>query len=117
MNALDLAKFGQLYQNKGSWEGKQLVPKSWVDKTFTKHKVIPGRDGEYYGYLFWNKMYRSNGKNYETFYCSGNGGNKIFVFRDEPLVVVITATAYDQAYAHSQADKIMEQFIIPAVVR
>lgn len=117
MNALDLAKFGQLYQNKGSWEGKQLVPKSWIEKTFTKHKAIPGREGEYYGYLFWNKTYRSKGKNYETFYCSGNGGNKIFVFRNEPLVVVITATAYGQAYAHSQADKIMEQFIIPAVVR
>ncbi|QNL47847.1 serine hydrolase [Olivibacter sp. SDN3] len=117
MKALDLAKYGQLYQNKGSWKGKQLVPKSWIGKTFTKHEIIPDREEEYYGYLFWNKTYQSDGKSYETFYCSGNGGNKIFVFTDEPLVVVITATAYGQAYAHSQADKIIEQFVIPAILR
>jgi len=116
MNALDLAKYGQLYQNNGNWFGKQLIPASWINKTFTKHNAIPDSEGEYYGYLFWNKTYRSAGKSYETFYCSGNGGNKIFVFRDQPLVVVITATAYGQGYAHRQADEIIEKFIIPAVM-
>lgn len=57
-----------------------------------------------------------NGKAYETSYCAGNGGNKIFVFKDQPLVVVITATAYGTAYGHSQVDKMMEDYILPAVV-
>jgi CubicO group peptidase (beta-lactamase class C family) len=115
MNSLDFAKFGQLYKNAGKWENRQVLSRGWVAKTFTKYKEIPGRKGEYYGYLFWNKTYRSKGKNYETFYSSGNGGNEIFVFKDQPLVIVITATAYGTAYAHRQADQIVEKYLLPAL--
>lgn len=117
MNALDFAKYGQLYKNGGKWNGTQLIPREWINKTFTKQLPITGRPGEYYGYLFWNKTYHVNGKNYETYYCSGNGGNKIFVFKNQPLVVVITATAYGAGYAHTQADKMMQQYILPAVLQ
>lgn len=116
LRALDLAKYGQLYQNKGKWQGRQLLPAAWVAKTFTRHVAIPNRAGEFYGYLFWNKTFRVKGQAYETFYCAGNGGNKIFVFKDQPLVVVVTATAYGASYAHSQVDKMMADFILPAVL-
>jgi hypothetical protein len=66
--------------------------------------------------LFWNKLYHVNGKVYEAWYCSGNGGNKIFVFPNEPLVVVVTATAYGNPYAHPQVDRMMTDFILPAVL-
>jgi CubicO group peptidase (beta-lactamase class C family) len=117
MNSLDFAKYGQLYKNNGQWHGRQLIPEQWVKESLTRQLPVTGRRDEYYGYLFWNKTYHSQGKAYETFYCSGNGGNKIYIIKDEPLVVVITSTAYGTAYAHTQADKIMEQYILPAVVR
>jgi CubicO group peptidase (beta-lactamase class C family) len=116
MNGLDFAKYGQLYKNEGKWNGKQIVPEDWVKKTFTKYKSIPGRKDEFYGYLFWNKKYTVDNKAYETFYCAGNGGNKIYIFTDEPLVIVITATAYGAPYAHSQEDKMMTDYILPAVL-
>jgi CubicO group peptidase (beta-lactamase class C family) len=116
MNALDFAKYGQLYKNRGKWYGKQIIPEPWIDKTFTKYKSIPGRKDEFYGYLFWNKKYIVKGKAYETFYCAGNGGNKIYIFMDQPLVIVITATAYGAPYAHSQEDKMMTDYILPAVL-
>ena len=109
MSALDFAKFGQLYKNGGKWNGKQIIPRNWVDKTFTKYH------GWQYGYLFWNTTFRANGKEYEAFNASGNGGNKIFVFKDQPLVVVITATAYGKPWMHMQVNKIMERYILPAV--
>jgi len=117
LKALDFAKFGQLYKNDGQWNGQQLIPKEWIAKTFTKQKALPGRPGEYYGYLFWNKIYHANGKSYEVWYCSGNGGNSIFIFKDQPLVIVITAKAYGMPYAHTQVDKMMEEYILPAVAR
>jgi CubicO group peptidase (beta-lactamase class C family) len=117
MNALDFAKYGQLYKNNGLWYGKQILSEQWVDKTFTRQIEVTGRTNEYYGYLFWNKRYEVNGKQYETFYCAGNGGNKIFVFKDQPLVVVITATAFGTAYAHPQVDKMMEEYILPSVLK
>jgi CubicO group peptidase (beta-lactamase class C family) len=116
MNALDFAKYGQLYKNDGKWNGKQIIPKEWVHRTFTKHRSITGRTGEYYGYLFWNKKYKVADKEYETFYCAGNGGNKIYIFKDQPLVIVVTATAYGTSYAHPQVDKMMENYILPAVL-
>jgi len=116
MNGLDFAKYGQLYKNGGKWNGKQIIPGEWVKKTFTKYKSIPGRKDEFYGYLFWNKKYTVENKAYETFYCAGNGGNKIYIFTDEPLVIVITATAYGAPYAHSQEDKMMTDYILPAVL-
>lgn len=115
MNALDFAKFGQLYANKGKWKGQQILPEKWVSESLSKQLPITGRPGEYYGYLFWNKTYRVNGKDYEVYYCTGNGGNKIFILKDHPLVVVVTATAYGAAYAHRQADRMMQEFILPAV--
>jgi CubicO group peptidase (beta-lactamase class C family) len=116
MNALDFAKFGQLYKDGGRWNGKQIVPRIWVNQSFSKHLALPDRENEFYGYLFWNKTYRANGKQFETFYATGNGGNKIFVFKDQPLVVVVTATAYNRPYAHPQVDKIMERYILPAIL-
>jgi CubicO group peptidase (beta-lactamase class C family) len=117
MSALSFAKFGQLYQNKGLWNGQQILPTKWVDETFTKQLQIPERENEFYGYLFWNKTYTINGKNYETFYCAGNGGSKIYVFKDIPLTIVITAKAYNKPYAHPQVDKMMEVYILPAVLK
>jgi len=117
MKSLDFAKYGQLYKNGGLWNGKQVIPKVWVEESFTKQKAIPGRKDECYGYLFWNKKYHVKGKAYETFYCTGNGGNKIYVFKDQPLVVVVTATAYGAAYGHPQVDKMMEQYILPAILQ
>jgi CubicO group peptidase (beta-lactamase class C family) len=117
MNALDFAKYGQLYKNNGRWNDKQLLPAAWVRQSFSHQKVIPGRTNEYYGYLFWNKTYRIGNQSHETYYCSGNGGNKIFVFKDQPLVIVVTAKAYNTGYAHSQVDKMMEEYILPAVIR
>ncbi|MBD1366348.1 serine hydrolase [Mucilaginibacter sp. ZT4R22] len=119
LRALDFAKFGQLYKNNGVWNGKQIIPKEWVQKSFTKQIALPADvvgPGSY-GYLFWNKTYTIGDKNYQTWYCTGNGGNKIFIFKDQPLVVVITATAYNEGYAHPQADKIMQQYILPAVLK
>jgi CubicO group peptidase (beta-lactamase class C family) len=116
MSALDFAKYGQLYQNGGRWNGKQIVPRAWVEKTFTKQvRRGPGED-EHYGYLFWYTLPAAERKQHEAFLATGNGGNKIFVFRDQPLVVVITATAYGKSYMHRQATSMMERYILPALI-
>lgn len=117
LRALDLAKYGQLYKNNGRWQGRKVLTEDWVRKTFTPYHPLPGRPGEYYGYLFWNRTYRVGGKDQVVNYCSGNGGNYVMIFRDQPLVVVITATAYGQTYAHPQVYRIMTEFLIPALMR
>jgi CubicO group peptidase (beta-lactamase class C family) len=115
LRSLDYAKFGQLYKNLGSWNGQQILSQDWILKSLSKQNTIS--EGEFYGYLFWNKTYKVDGENYEVYYSSGNGGNKIFIFKDQPIVVVITSTAYNKPYGHSQVDKIIKNYIVPAITK
>lgn len=55
LSTLDYAKFGQLYKNQGVWNGKQILSKEWIEKSFSHQ--IELSENEYYGYLFWNKTY------------------------------------------------------------
>ncbi|MEQ1762193.1 MAG: serine hydrolase [Pyrinomonadaceae bacterium] len=115
LRAIDLAKFGQLYKSGGVWNGKRLVPQDWIVSSLSRQVPLPNGFTEYYGYLFWNKTFYVNGKPFETYYASGNGGNRIFIFKDQPLVVVITAKAFNKPYAHSQTEKVVERFVLPAI--
>ena len=116
MKALDLAKYGQLFKNGGTWNGRRLLPEKWVASSLARQIALPGEIGGYYGYLFWNKDYQVAGRHCQVAYASGNGGNKIFIFKDEPLVVVVTAKAYNQPYSHVQVDQMMEEFILPSIL-
>jgi CubicO group peptidase (beta-lactamase class C family) len=116
LRTLDLAKFGQLYQNKGLWNGQRILSEAWVEKSLSHQVKLPDSENEFYGYLLWNKIYTVGNKNYEVYNASGNGGNKIFIFKDQPLVIVITSTAYNTPYGHAQADKIMQKYLISAVL-
>ncbi len=49
--ARDFAKIGRLYQNKGNWNGKQIVSKSWVEAS-TKLDTTEG-SASYYQYQWW----------------------------------------------------------------
>lgn len=57
----DIAKFGQLYLQKGKWNGKQLVPAAWVE-TATARWMSNGSNPESdweqgYGFQFWRCRY------------------------------------------------------------
>jgi CubicO group peptidase (beta-lactamase class C family) len=117
MTSLEYAKYAQLYKNNGEWKGKQILTPEWVQKTLTKQVQIPERDQQFYGYLFWNKTYTLEGKTYEAFYCAGNGGNEFIIFKTLPLVFIITSKAYNKPYGHPQADQIVQQYLLPAIVK
>lgn len=116
LRALDFAKYGQLYKNKGRWNGKQILNKQWVEKSLDK-QIKQSFDGDSYGYLFWHKTYKLKNKEYEVSFCSGMGGNKIFIFKDIPFVVVITSSAYNIPNAHTNVDKMMIDYILPAIIQ
>jgi len=114
LTALGFAKFGELYRLRGRWNGKKIVPAAWAAES-VQPRINTTVEGNRYGYLWWHKSYDVNGESWPTAYCTGNGGNKIFVFDDQELVVVITASAYGQRFMHSQVDEMMQRYILPAV--
>lgn len=84
----DIAKFGQLYLQKGKWNGKQLLPESWVDQATSK-QVSNGSDpsndwDQGYGFQFWrcrHGAYRGDGKD----------GQFCIVLPHQDAVIAITA--------------------------
>jgi CubicO group peptidase (beta-lactamase class C family) len=53
----DIARFGQLYLQRGQWNGRQVVPAAWVDEA-TSIQTANGSDpssdwNQGYGYQFW----------------------------------------------------------------
>ncbi len=79
----DMAKVGQLYLNRGEWNGRQLVPAQWIDESTAAHS----RYGNLlYGYLWW-----IIDENERSFAAIGDGGNVIYVNPVKNLVVAIAS--------------------------
>ena len=64
----DIAKFGQLYLQKGTWNGKELIPARWIEEATARQAAngsSPKSDWDQgYGYQFWrsrNNSYRGDG--------------------------------------------------------
>ena len=64
----DIAKFGQLYLQKGQWNGRQVIPKDWVEKSVMKQVSNGSNPDSYwdqgYGFQFWRNIaygYRGDG--------------------------------------------------------
>ncbi len=108
LRSRDMAKFGLLYLNNGLWNGKQVIPKDWVEQSLSKHSVVAGLD---YGYLWWIKYLDANGTRYYGKLAQGNGGQKIYIFKELNLVTVFTAGQYN---IQSSSNELNAKYILPA---
>jgi CubicO group peptidase (beta-lactamase class C family) len=84
MNSRDHARFGLLMLRKGSWNGQQLVPASWVKEATTPGGVANSPD---YGYLWWLNS-KSTTLPKASFEARGNGSNTIYIDPENELVIV-----------------------------
>lgn len=112
----DLLKFGQLYLNKGQWNGKQIISKDWVVESFDKHVELQDvKDKNEYGYLWWHDTYLINGKAIESIEARGAGGQFIFVIPELESVVVITSGNFRNGKGN-QPRNILKEFLLPAML-
>ena len=83
--ARDWAKFGQLYLNKGNWNGEQLFDESWAKYVATPTNTSNGK----YGAHFWLNANGDFPNLPKDFYrCSGYQGQMVAIFPSQDLVVV-----------------------------
>ena len=113
LTSRDVLKVAELYRNGGTWQGRRVVDERWVKESTRPHAQID--DATEYGYLWWLKTFQSGGKGYPAYFMSGNGGNKIAVFPDLEMTVVITSTNYGTRGMHEQTEKLLTDYILPAV--
>ncbi len=92
----DMAKLGLLYLRGGTWEGRQIVSRAWVDASTRMTVPLVGdyRTLYGYGYNWWLGRSPFRGGRAEYFRASGWGGQDIYVYPALNLVLVFTAGAY-----------------------
>ncbi|WP_257009839.1 serine hydrolase domain-containing protein [Evansella halocellulosilytica] len=49
----DMARFGQLYLQEGEWNGEQIIPKEWIQKSTKPQAEVAFNDVYDYGYMWW----------------------------------------------------------------
>lgn len=81
----DWAKFGQLYLNKGKWNGEELFEESWA-----KYVATPtnSSNGQYGGQFWLNAGGKFPDVPKDMYYASGFQGQMVAIFPSHDLVIV-----------------------------
>ena len=110
----DLAKFGQLFLQKGNWNGKQILPAAWIEEASTA-KIMQDPNApqskkdssdwlQGYCYQMWrcrNNAYRGDGA----------FGQFIIVMSEKDAVIAITAETPDM----QQEIDLVWKYLLPAM--
>jgi hypothetical protein len=108
MSARDRARFGQLFLDRGNWNGEQVVPAEWVKKS-TRHwsdasMGDPGLRGMGYGYMWrtWSRRYPplapyEHLRGHAGYAASGYMGHAILIIPSLDMVHVVVPDS-DRGY-------------------
>ncbi len=113
LTSRELARLGQLYLDGGSANGRRVVPEAWVRTSIVPHARID--DDTEYGYLWWLKSFKAGDRTFRSYFMSGSGGNRVHVFPDQKVVVVITTTNFRERGPHEITDRLLTNHVLAAL--
>ncbi|WP_167611940.1 serine hydrolase domain-containing protein [Maribellus sediminis] len=115
----DMLKFGALYLNNGRWNGQQIIPEDWVEKSATVYRnnsgiQLPIEDSgaNGYAYTWWISELDHNGQKIKMYRANGWGGQVIAVIPELDMVMVFTSGNWA---TKSKLFKLVNNYILPAV--
>lgn len=82
--AEDMAKLGQLYLQRGKWNGQQLVSEYWIEISTARH-LKTQNDTYGYGYQLWMEQHPG------SFEYNGMLGQNVIIYPDMDMVLVTNA--------------------------
>jgi CubicO group peptidase (beta-lactamase class C family) len=85
-NARDLARFGRLYLNKGSFEDRQIIPEQWIMNTLMFREKTKGKEYEYR--YHWRAMPSG------AIFAQGLMGQYLYVHPAKDLIIVRLGKSY-----------------------
>lgn len=114
----DMAKFGSLFLNGGTWKNERIISQNWVNISTQKY-IEPGRyqadfswaDGYAFQWWLWEDIYNNN---FSAYFASGWGGQWIIISPSMNMVIVSTAGNY---YTDTKMpiETIIVEHIIPSI--
>ena len=113
MTAREIARFGQLFLNEGSWFGEQLMPGWWVAAS-TSPRIDIGNNYAGYGYYWWLNHIAT----YDMYSALGAGGQILHVIPELDLVMVTTHSFFrnPRDFAEeAESYQFLWNYLIPAI--
>lgn len=109
----DTLKFGQLVLDKGAWQGKPVVPASWIEAATTPQ--INGPGAIFYGYQFWLERSLVAGREIDWIAGVGYGGQRLFIVPSLDLTVLVHAGLYASRMQEWVGTVVLNRYVLPAV--
>lgn len=76
-------RFGQLFLDKGKWNGRQVIPEEWITLSTSPAGISPD-----YGFLWWTTDFE--GLPEDLYYAYGGHGQFIVVIPSREIVIIRT---------------------------
>jgi CubicO group peptidase (beta-lactamase class C family) len=86
----DMARIGYLYLHDGQWDGKQIIPSSWVERA--KSGPVTATFGFHYGNLWWSLPEKG------AYMARGRHSQLILVIPKFDMVVAMTGSLNDTEF-------------------
>ena len=100
LSVRDMARLGQLWLNKGLWDGRQLISPDYIDTATSPSELNPG-----YGYLWWlNNPGRIAKAPNSMFFAAGAFGQYSFVLPEQNMVIATMGFSLKSGPAQDPSD-------------
>ncbi|WP_448950271.1 serine hydrolase domain-containing protein [Labrys neptuniae] len=108
----DTLKFGQLVLDKGSWNGKQIVPSDWIEMATAPQINAPG--AMFYGFQFWLGRSLVDHRSVDWAAGFGYGGQRLFIVPSLDLTIMVNAGRYGGQDEGGFAAAVLNRYVLPA---
>jgi CubicO group peptidase (beta-lactamase class C family) len=110
--ARDFMKLGQLMLNGGTWKGKRILSRAFVEKASSPLYEL---NDSGYGYNWWVRQFPYKDRTVRAFLASGNGGQGVIVVPELDLAIMTYAGNYAARAGLEVTQGYAGRFVLPAV--
>jgi CubicO group peptidase (beta-lactamase class C family) len=107
----DAMRLGELYLQRGRFEGRQILDPAFVDDATTPHSTGGPPEGTSYGYLWWI----TQDAGFDSYFAGGYAGQYVTVVPELELVVVTTGDAAVFSETSRNLRRLVAEVVIPAL--
>lgn len=106
LTAIDMLKFGRLFLQQGSWNGKPIIATQYCKQATTPYIQVEAPEQGYYGWHWWCDKYDE----LPYYYARGYGGQFIIIVPSVEAVLVFTR---NQKHKARSPLELFREFICP----
>ncbi|MDJ0631540.1 MAG: serine hydrolase [Rhodobacter sp.] len=110
ISPLAMIRFGEMYRRGGDWRSVRVVPRDWIDRSWTPYTASV-ETGHGYGWFLW----QTGG--YDVIYARGYGGQMIYILPGLEMVVAMTSDPSRPARLGGHLgdlNRLLAEWIVPA---